>query len=200
MNLSEKGISEIIRWETGGRQYYRKHPEWPGEASGVTIGIGWDLGHTPLHETISAWSNKLGLATFTALSAVVGVKGEAAKAILHKVEYLVVPWEAAYDVFEKHTLPNWYLKTLRIYPQMIDLHGDCAAALVSLVFNRGASLSGDRRKEMLEIQQLLRKGRLDEIPAQFRAMRRLWPETEGLKTRRSQEAELFAGGLALAGE
>jgi GH24 family phage-related lysozyme (muramidase) len=111
-----------------------------------------------------------------------------------------VPWEAAYDVFEKHTLPNWYLKTLRIYPQMIDLHGDCAAALVSLVFNRGASLSGDRRKEMLEIQQLLRKGKLDEIPAQFRAMRRLWPETEGLKTRRSQEAELFAGGLALAGE
>jgi hypothetical protein len=200
MNLSEKGISEIIRWETGGRKYYQKHPEWPGELSGVTIGIGWDLGHTPIQETISAWSHKLGLSTFTALSAVAGIWGEDAKAILEKVEHLVIPWEAAFDVFSQHTLPNWYLKTLRIYPQIIDLHGDCAAALVSLVFNRGTSLAGERRKEMLEIQQLLRKGKLDEVPAQFKAMRRLWPGTEGLRTRRLQEAELFAGGLAMSGE
>jgi hypothetical protein len=200
MNLSEFGISEIIRWETGGRKYYRKHPEWPGEQSGVTIGIGWDLGHTPLPETISAWSSKLGSATFMTLSSVVGLKGHQAQQALEDVDHLVISWEAALDVFNKHTLPNWYLKTLRIYPQIIDLPGDCAAALVSLVFNRGASLSGDRRAEMMQIKELLRLGKFDKIPDQFLSMRRLWPNTEGLRTRRYEEAQLFEAGLVPKGE
>jgi GH24 family phage-related lysozyme (muramidase) len=83
---------------------------------------------------------------------------------------------------------------------MLDLPGDCAAALVSLVFNRGTSLSGDRRREMSNIQALLRTGNLKEIPNQFREMKRLWPQTEGLRSRRIQEADLFEGGLVPAGE
>lgn len=159
-NLSTKGIQAIIKWETGGESYYDKNPEWPGEQSGVTIGVGWDLGHASATETSRAWAPHLNAATLALLVSVSGRKGEAAKDALPHVRHLVIPWMSALAVFENVTIPVWYMKTLRIYPQVVDLPGDCAAALVSLCFNRGTSLSGDRRREMSNIQALLRTGNL----------------------------------------
>jgi GH24 family phage-related lysozyme (muramidase) len=199
-NLSSKGIQAIIKWETGGESYYDKNPEWPGEQSGITIGVGWDLGHTSATETSRAWSPHLNAATLSLLVSVSGRKGEAAKEVLPHVRHLVIPWMSALAVFENVTIPVWYMKTLRIYPQVVDLPGDCAAALVSLCFNRGTSLSGERRREMSNIQALLRTGNLKEVPKQFREMKRLWPKTEGLRRRRNEEADLFESGLMPAGE
>ena len=200
MNLSPRGIKSIIGWETGGAAEYDRHPEWPGEQSGVTIGIGWDLGMTSVAETTRAWGPHLDSSTLAQLVAVSGKCGTDAQVLLPHVRHLVVPWEAAMAVFEAVTLPVWYMRTLRIYPQMIDLPGDCAAALVSLVFNRGANLSGDRRKEMLDIQAYLRTGNLADIPTAFREMCRLWPNSKGLRRRREEEAELFASGLVPSGD
>jgi hypothetical protein len=200
MNLTTKGIQAIINWETGGESYYDPQPEWPGESSGVTIGIGWDLGMTPFAETTRAWSPHLSASTLAALVGVSGRHGEAAKVVLPYVRHLTIPWAAALSVFEDVTLPTFYVRTLRIYPQAADLPGDCAAALVSLVFNRGTSLSGERRREMCNIQALLRTGNLKEIPKQFREMERLWPNSKGLKRRRNEEGDLFDGGLVPAGE
>jgi GH24 family phage-related lysozyme (muramidase) len=199
-NLSTKGIQAIINWETGGESYYDKHPQWPGAESGVTIGVGWDLGHTSATETSRAWSSHLPASTLALLVSVSGHKGVGATHVLPPVKHLVIPWDAALSVFENVTLPAWYMRTLRIYPQMLDLPGDCAAALVSLVFNRGTSLSGERRREMSNIQALLRTGNLKEIPKQFREMERLWPNVKGLRRRRNEEADLFEGGLVPAGE
>ena len=200
MNLSQRGIKSIIAWETGGQAEYDPQPEWPGESSGVTIGIGWDLGMTPATETTRAWAPHLPASTLAALVGVSGRTGEAAQTVLPYVRHLSIPWAAAMAVFEDVTLPTWYLRTLRIYPQAQALHGDCAAALVSLVFNRGPNLTGERRREMANIQALLKTGNLKEIPKQFREMKRLWPNSEGLRSRRIQEAELFEAGLAMAGE
>jgi hypothetical protein len=200
MNLSKRGLDAIINWETGGEKYYDKHPEWPGEQSGITIGVGWDLGHTSATETTRAWSPHLDAATLTLLVSASGHKGEEAKQILPHVKHLVVPWESALAVFRDVTIPSWYLKTLRIYPQLVDLPDDCAAALVSLVFNRGPSLSGERRSEMIEIQRLLRTGELESIPSQLRAMCRLWPNSKGLRRRREEEADLFEKGYIPPGE
>lgn len=200
MNLSTKGIKAIINWETGGESYYKIQPIWPGEQSGVTIGVGWDLGHTPVTETSRAWSPHLHAQTVALLVGVSGKKGQAASDVLPHVKHLMIPWEAALSVFENVTLPVWYMRALRIYPQMLDLPGDCAAALVSLVFNRGSDLTGDRRREMANIKALLRTGNLKEIPNQFREMTRLWPKTEGLRRRRKEEAQLFESGLVPAGE
>jgi hypothetical protein len=200
MNLTTKGIQAIINWETGGESYYDPQPEWPGESSGVTIGIGWDLGMTPFAETTRAWSPHLSASTLAALVGVSGRHGEAAKVVLPYVRHLTIPWAAALSVFEDVTLPTFYVRTLRIYPQAADLPGDCAAALVSLVFNRGTALSGERRREMCNIQALLRTGNLKEIPKQFREMERLWPNSKGLKRRRNEEGDLFDGGLVPAGE
>jgi hypothetical protein len=200
MNLSERGIEAIIRWETGGEAYYDPNPEWPGESSGVTIGIGWDLGMTPASETTRAWAPHLPPSTLAALVGVSGRHGEAAQTVLPYVRHLSIPWAAAMAVFEAVTLPTWYLRTLRIYPQAEELPGDCTAALVSLVFNRGSALSGDRRREMCNIQALLKTGNFKEIPNQFREMVRLWPNSKGLRRRRQEEADLFEAGLVPAGE
>ena len=47
--ISPAGYQFIVRWETGGQDYYEKvikgRPEWPGYASGITIGCGFDLGY-----------------------------------------------------------------------------------------------------------------------------------------------------------
>lgn len=200
MNLSKRGIEAIIGWETGGENYYDRHPEWPGGESGITIGVGWDLGHTPAAETTRAWRGRVDDATLALLVSVSGHRGQAAQERLPHVRHLVIPWAAALEVFREVTIPTWYLRTLRIYPHAADLPGDCAAALVSLCFNRGTSLSGDRRKEMVEIQLLLGGGKWDRIPEQFRAMKRLWPDVKGLRRRRDEEAELFESGLVPAGD
>lgn len=200
MNLSTKGIDAIIRWETGGESYYDPNPEWPGGESGITIGVGWDLGHAHAGETTRAWKGKV---TDSALALLVSVsthKGAAAQERLPHVRHLSIPWAAALEVFQVTTIPTWYLRTLRIYPQVEGLPGDCAAALVSLVFNRGASLTGDRRSEMVRIQELLRAGAYAKIPAQLRAMTRLWPTVKGLRRRREEEADLFESGLVPAGD
>jgi hypothetical protein len=200
MNLSTKGIEAIIRWETGGESYYDPNPEWPGGESGITIGVGWDLGHTHAGETTRAWKGKI---TDSALALLVSVsthKGAAAQERLPHVRHIGIPWAAALEVFRGTTIPTWYLRTLRIYPQVEGLPGDCAAALVSLVFNRGASLTGERRAEMARIQELLRAGDYAKIPAQLRAMTRLWPTVKGLRRRRDEEADLFEAGLVPVGD
>ena len=195
MNISDHGIQRIIDWETGGENEYNRHPEWPGESSGVTIGIGFDVGQSGAAETRRAWANHLDNSALELLVSVSDKRGEAARNALPFVRHLTVPWDAAQAIFRENTLPRFYLQTLRIYPQAGELNGDCCAALVSLVFNRGASLVGERRTEMVDIQTALREGRLGEVPALFEAMTRLWPNTKGLRRRRMEEAELFQRGL-----
>jgi hypothetical protein len=200
MNLSTRGIDAIIRWETGGESYYDPNPEWPGGESGITIGVGWDLGHTHAGETTRAWKGRINDAALALLVSVSTHKGAAAQERLPHVRHIAIPWAAALEVFREVTIPTWYLRTLRIYPQVESLPGDCAAALVSLVFNRGASLTGERRSEMARIQELLKAGDHAGIPAQLRAMTRLWPTIKGLRRRREEEADLFEAGLVPVGD
>lgn len=65
------------------------------------------------------------------------------------------------------------------------------------MFNRGADLAGDRRREMKRIQELLAARRLDEIAGQFDAMKRLWDpaESPGLLERRDRERTLWSDGF-----
>ena len=44
---SQAAIDLIVREEVGSQARYKhkyQHPEWPGGASGVTIGVGYDCG------------------------------------------------------------------------------------------------------------------------------------------------------------
>ena len=78
----------------------------------------------------------------------------------------------------------------------------CLGVLVSLVYNRGTSMTDPAnlpgfRQEMRDIRDAVAAGRFTEIPAALRAMKRLWPEGNGLRDRREREAKLFEEGLAL---
>ena len=67
--------------------------------------------------------------------------------------------------------------------------------MLSLVYNRGASLLGEQRREMAEIARLLRSPEpdLEAIARQFESMKRLWPDMKGLRDRRQREAEEIRG-------
>jgi hypothetical protein len=48
LTVSRKGLQQIVQHEISSASYYRKflsHPTWPGGSSGITIGIGYDLGY-----------------------------------------------------------------------------------------------------------------------------------------------------------
>lgn len=195
MNISSLAVKSIIGWECGGEAEYNPNPEWPGEESGITIGIGYDLGQTPANEITKAWGPHVSADDLEVLVGLSGKTGAAAQTLLPHVRHLLFLWEAASAVFADSTLPTHYARTLRVYPQAETLHGHCCGALVSLVFNRGPSITGDRRAEMAEIKKLLIANDLVAIPAQFEAMQRLWPDSRGLRRRRREEAELFRLGL-----
>jgi len=192
MNLNNDGLRFIIEQETGGEDEYNKHPEWPGEASGITIGIGYDLGYNDALTVSRDWSAHVDRIDLARLVAVSGVKGADAHAKLPFIKDMTIPWSAALDVFKEVTVPKFYAQMLKIYPQADFLEPEQTAALLSLVFNRGNSLSGPRRQEMLEIKVALANNELDKIPDLFREMKRLWPDTRGLRLRRDREADLFA--------
>lgn len=197
--ISRKAIDLIKSFENDPEDYLG-HPEWPGEESGVTIGFGWDLGQTPWDQTDAAWHKHFSETDLKLLASVSGKKGQAAREVLPRVVRISIPYAAAEQVFEEITIPTWTVRTLRIYPQAGDLHGDCLGALVSLVFNRGAAVAGPRRAEMLEIQNALKEGKPGRIPELLASMKRLWPDSAGLRRRRDAEAKLFQDGLLAGGE
>ena len=191
MNLNNDGLRFIIEQETGGEDEYNKHPEWPGEASGITIGVGYDCGYNDASTISRDWSGHVDRIDLARLVAVAGLKGQAAHAKLPLIKDMTISWSAALDVFKQVTVPKFYAQMLKIYPQADSLEPDQTAALLSLVFNRGNSLNGERRLEMLEIKVALANNELDKIPDLFREMKRLWPDTRGLRLRRDREADLF---------
>ena len=203
MNLSPEGRQLLLDFEVGGGEpYYRKFlrfPTWPGESSGVTIGIGFDLGFNSPDQFREAWSAILADDNSAILARALGIKGQPARQLLaadHEMRDIEIPWEKALDVFERITVPRFFLATLRIYPQLLNLPDPARDALVSLVFNRGPALAGDRRAEMVGIQNALRDGRFYDVPDLLRSMKRLWPNTLGLQRRREAEAALFEKAIA----
>jgi GH24 family phage-related lysozyme (muramidase) len=91
--------------------------------------------------------------------------------------------------------PRYARDTRRVYPGVEALPADAQGMLLSLVFNRGASMADtDRRREMRQIRPLVAAADLAGIAARVRAMKRLWDiaELPGLHRRRDREAELIA--------
>ncbi|MEQ9639111.1 MAG: hypothetical protein RIM84_03735 [Alphaproteobacteria bacterium] len=198
--LPTDGVTFIASEEVGGRDFYERHaarPIWPGGASGITIGVGYDLRFSA--DIFEAdWAPRLPAATARALRPWLGEHGS--KAGADRLKSIRIPWTTAWQVFIGRSLPQFVGHTARAYPMLADLPGMCRAVLVSLVFNRGPGLEdmpgSDRRAEMRAIRDLLRAGKADQVPDQLLSMRRLWPLARGLRVRREREAALWAEGLS----
>jgi hypothetical protein len=195
LECSRRSLELILRFEVGSRARYEKEfrrPVWPGEGSGVTIGIGYDLGLASRAGIVADWQAYLFEPQLAALLAVQGVCGSAARQLALGLAHIEIPLEAAEQVFYLRTLPQFAARTRAAFPGVEKLPPDAQGMVLSLVYNRGAGLAGPRRREMGEIASLLRRPRppLEEIACCFESMRRLWPDSKGLRDRRQREADV----------
>ncbi len=197
MKISRKGMDQIVDFEIYSKANYNrrlKSPTWPGIESGVTIGIGYDLGYHSESKIEKDWKGQIDDVDLEDLKAVSGLRGQAAKAKIHSLRHISISIEVAQEVFLTSVLADQAKKTIRAYPGVEKLPADAQAMLVSLIFNRGGSLKNtDRRKEMRAIRPLVALGDLAGIAAQIRAMKRLWEGLNmgGLLKRRNKEADFI---------
>lgn len=201
MRSSKAAFDLIVSQEVTSKAVYERkyrRPEWPGEQSGPTVGIGYDLGQTAAATIKADWSGRVPAAMLDAMVACSGHKGDAGRkktlAVKNKID---IPWDTALAVHEQCVIPRWEAKVAAALPNTDLLSPDCFGALLSLTFNRGPSFStaGERYKEMRSIKAHMAAKRFEQIPAELRAMKRLWPGTLGLLKRRDAEAALFEKGL-----
>lgn len=204
-SVSERAMDMILAFEISSEAAYNKlyrRPVWPKGKSGVTIGVGYDLGHVTADTLARDWTDGIGAAAVDTLRPCCGKTGEPANQMLAQVKSVDVPFAAADAVFKKTVVPRFVARTLAALPPAAEnLSPDCLGALVSLAYNRGASFNadGDRYKEMRAIRDAVANQNLADIPGQIRAMKRLWagdPNMAGLLRRRDLEALLFEQGLA----
>jgi GH24 family phage-related lysozyme (muramidase) len=166
--------------------------DWPGGASGITIGIGYDLGYVTMDQFESDWGDELPAAELSRLQAVVGLIGVSARNRAAGLDDIRIGRADAERIFAQRTIPQTQFKAEQAFPGLARLPLDAQGALVSLVYNRGTSMVGDRRREMRAIRDAVAAQNLQVIADQIRAMKRLWvgQGLDGLLKRRDAEAAL----------
>jgi GH24 family phage-related lysozyme (muramidase) len=194
---SDKTLKLLFEYEVGGgKEYYDKFLSkftWPKGASGPTIGIGIDCAYyTP--QEIEKIFNFLPDNQIRLIKGASGKTGESGKEytkILRK-ENITVNWEQAIEIFNNITWKKFTFLAEKTFPSLDKLCPDAYGAIVSLVFNRGTSLKGPSRLEMLKIRDIVPQKDYNAIASQIRKMKRLWvgKNMEGLITRRESEAKL----------
>jgi GH24 family phage-related lysozyme (muramidase) len=208
--ISKRATALIISSEVSGSSQYMQRfhrPTWPGGSSGVTIGIGYDLGFVTVRDFHGDWGRYLGPGDVRVLETCCGLQADRAKRALHNIDRVDIPWPVASRQYEERIQPRRVGETETVLKNCNLLSPDSLGALVSLVYNRGAAGflvpeakdSAGRFIEMRKIRAMMEVKRFSDIPAQLRAMRRLWQKTpggQGLVLRRELEAQLFSLGLA----
>jgi hypothetical protein len=193
--LSPAGESLVLNQETGGQRVYNRspYPEWPEGQSGITVGIGYDCSTNSAAVIRGDWS-MLGAANASRLAATHPYAGQRAEAHLRDVRDILVSWSNATQVFDTVDVARTFRQCQHAFAGFDDLRPNCQAALVSLVFNRGASMIGDGRREMRAIRDNGVPSRdYGYIAAEFRAMIRIWVGTsiyDDMRDRRRAEAAL----------
>ena len=188
MTVSKDSIDFIVSEEIGSIAEYNSSPNWPGGQSGVTIGIGYDLGMNKSQQITSDWLQFLNGNYVVTLAGLAGYSGPLAKSKINQLVKLVkIPYEVAYDCFIKKTLPRFCNEALLAFPGINLLNADTQGMLVSLVFNRGSRMKdinakSQDRLEMRELVDAVSKQDYVKIADEIESMKRLWdgiPEYSG---------------------
>lgn len=200
MLLSKEGYRLILDYEVGGGEtYYQRYlsrPTWPGLESGVTVAVGYDLGYNARPVILRDWS-VLPAADGERLGNVSGIRGAAAKRRVGELSDIQIAWGDAEEVFQRVSLVRFSQLAQRTYPGFDALHRNAQAALVSLTFNRGSSMVGERRSELREIRKCAATRDYAGMARWNRASIRIWKGTSveiGMARRREAEARLMESG------
>jgi len=191
--LTDKTKKMIIEFEG-----LNQPSKWPGGDSGITLGIGYDLGYVTVDQFESDWAPYLTADQLKRLKGAIGKRGIAARNRAVQLQDVKIKRGDAETVFIERNLPLYALKTEMTFPGITGLPPNAQGALVSLVFNRGTSMEGDRRTEMRAIRDAVPMGDLQKIADQLRSMKRLWVNKglDGLLRRREEEAKLVESCIA----
>lgn len=204
IKLSKKSVDLIVFAEVSSPAYYNKFlqsPVWPKGESGVTIGVGYDLGQVTKEKITKDWGNDVSPKELAIIVKCAGLKGTKAQAFLKNnadVKALKIPFDTARNVFYDDMLPKYVKSTAAIYPGLEELEPDAAGALVSMVFNRGASLEGSSRSEMAAIKPLVPQKNYTAIAALVDHSKRLWVGKDGMAgvvKRRELEAAMIKNAV-----
>jgi len=201
--ISKDAIDLITFCEVSSETHYRKKlqiPIWPKGESGVTIGIGYDLGYATEQWVDEDWDTYIDSQSIKKLKLFCGVKGKRAKDALKGFEGVQIPWAVADQQFRKITLARFISETESALPNTQYVSDDSLGALVSLVYNRGASFKNQKERflEMRNIYRHMEFKQFDKIPGEIYRMRRLWEGGSGVPgvvKRRELESALFRKGL-----
>jgi GH24 family phage-related lysozyme (muramidase) len=191
VKVSERAFQMILEFEG-----MDQPSKWPGNQSGISLGHGYDLGFHTRDELMGDWELFLTGGQLRRLAKAIGKTGLAAKKIAPNYTDITIKRADADNVFRRGTLPKIKLWAAKAFPGVTALPADAQGALVSLVFNRGTDMNGNRRREMREIRDAIAapslslKQKLNRIAESIRSMKRLWPNTLGLRQRREAEAGL----------
>jgi len=196
LEVSRRSLDLLVGFEvTSATVYQQKYrrPVWPSESSGVTIGIGYDLGMTPRAQIQRDWQGWINDVDLQRLLSAQGVKGTPAQPLARSLADVQISFEVAASVFYQATLPYVAARTRATYPGVQKLPADAQGMLLSLIYNRGTSLAGNRRTEMAAIKTLVAGGaeNLALIADEFLGMMRLWLPPSGLLARRRKESALI---------
>lgn len=195
---SKKTLDLLYKYEVGGGEsYYNKFLSkftWPKGQSGPTIGIGIDIAYYTSKELANIF-NFLSSDQIKLIQGGVGksgIKGKEYTQILRAANILVT-WDQATQIFKTITWPKFASAAERAFPGLENLKDDAYGAIVSLVFNRGTSLTGDSRTEMRNLKKIIPSKDYTAMAEEIRKMKRIWEGQglEGLLKRRDEEASLL---------
>lgn len=202
--ISSAAVDLLVASEVSSRAFYEArltHPVRPPGNSGVTIGIGYDVGTVDATRLQRDWAAELPGSALSRLQRACGVLGPRADSLVPGLSDITVGYDQAERVFSQRSVPLAVGETERALPNTGLLGPDCLGALVSLTYNRGPSFqaAGDRFREMRSIRQHMEDRAFALIPGELRSMKRIWqgdPSLRGVVLRREAEAVLFERGLA----
>src|SRR6185503_13206388 len=95
LSISERAIELIVLCEVTSKARYEKsltRPIWPRLQSGITIGIGYDLGYVAEDVFRAEWKNYLHPFVVDTLAKVTGLRGNDAKAQLPSCQNIKIGW------------------------------------------------------------------------------------------------------------
>jgi GH24 family phage-related lysozyme (muramidase) len=196
LEVSCESLNALAQFEITSKSAYEqkyRRPIWPGASSGVTIGIGYDLGMTNKSQIELDWQGWISDTDLQRLLTVQGIRGETAKQLARSLSDVQIAYDVAQTIFYQSTLPTFAAMTRATFPGVQKLPADAQGMLLSLIYNRGTSLSGTRRSEMASLKPLIAGGtrNLEEIASKIEQMSRLWPDLPGLQQRRRKEAAII---------
>jgi len=197
LKVTDQGMNLIVDFEVGGKSYYKKvyqRPIWAKGASGVTVGIGYDLGYNTRCQIQNDWGDILPEKMVDALKSCAGIKGSAARIHQQRIKYIVnIPLDDAMKVFIKRTVPRFAQLAKGTFKTLEKADPYIQDMMLSQTFNRGASTKGNSRRHVLWQSRASAKGQYYALPIYCRDSKIIWANQpsirRGIWRRRDAEAD-----------